>query len=167
MTHRTLSGTMHFNFTTTKENNMAILQGEAYWASVTTPNTTYDPVYSVNLIVTPDVAEEFQSRGFSIKMMDEGPALVIKRKVSGPNGMVRPAPKLVDRDKNPLDARVGNGSSVRVQYKEWESEYKGKLFKGLDFQAMQVLELIEVGSPDGSELYSLATMGDAEMEDEL
>ena len=48
---------MHFNFTTTKENNMAILQGEAYWASVTTPNTTYDPVYSVNLIVTPDVAD--------------------------------------------------------------------------------------------------------------
>jgi hypothetical protein len=32
---------------------------------------------------------------------------------------------------------------------------------------MQVLELIEVGSPDGSELYSLATMGDEEMEDEL
>jgi hypothetical protein len=76
---------------------------------------------------------------------------------------VRPAPKLVDRNKNTLDARVGNGSNVRVQYKEWESEWKGKVFKGLDFQAMQVIDLIEVGSPDGSEFDSL----DSAMEDEL
>jgi hypothetical protein len=122
---------------------MAILQGEAYWASVTTPNTTFEPVYSVNLVVDSETADDFQNRGFAIKMMDEGPAIVIKRKVNGPNGMVRPAPKLVDRNKNTLDARVGNGSNVRVQYKEWESEWKGKVFKGLDFQAMQVIDLIE------------------------
>ena len=142
---------------------MAILQGAAYWASVTTPNTTYEPVYSVNLVVDEATAEDFQSRGFTIKQMDEGPAVVIKRKVNGPNGMVRPAPRLVDAYKNPLDARVGNGSSVKVQYKEWESEWKGKVFKGLDFQAMQVIDLVEVGSPDGSEFDSL----DGGMEDEL
>jgi hypothetical protein len=142
---------------------MAILQGEAYWASVTTPNTTFEPVYSVNLVVDSETADDFQNRGFAIKMMDEGPAIVIKRKVNGPNGMVRPAPKLVDRNKNTLDARVGNGSNVRVQYKEWESEWKGKVFKGLDFQAMQVIDLIEVGSPDGSEFDSL----DSAMEDEV
>ena len=72
---------------------MAILQGAAYWASVTTPNTTYEPVYSVNLVVDEATAEDFQSRGFTIKQMDEGPAVVIKRKVNGPNGMVRPAPR--------------------------------------------------------------------------
>ncbi len=142
---------------------MAILQGAAYWASVTTPNTTYEPVYSVNLVVDEATAEDFQSRGFTIKQMDEGPAVVIKRKVNGPNGMVRPAPRLVDAYKNPLDARVGNGSSVKVQYKEWESEWKGKVFKGLDFQAMQVIDLVEVGSPDGSEFDAL----DSGMEDEL
>lgn len=142
---------------------MAILQGAAYWASVTTPNTTYEPVYSVNLVVDEATAEDFQSRGFTIKQMDEGPAVVIKRKVNGPNGMVRPAPRLVDAYKNPLDARVGNGSSVKVQYKEWESEWKGKIFKGLDFQAMQVIDLVEVGSPDGSEFEAL----DSGMEDEL
>ena len=131
--------------------------------SVTTPNTTYEPVYSVNLVVDEATAEDFQSRGFTIKQMDEGPAVVIKRKVNGPNGMVRPAPRLVDAYKNPLDARVGNGSSVKVQYKEWESEWKGKIFKGLDFQAMQVIDLVEVGSPDGSEFDAL----DSGMEDEL
>ena len=142
---------------------MAIIQGEAYWASVTTPNTTYDPVYTVNLVVDDETAEDFKSRGYSVKQMDEGQALVIKRKVNGPNGMVRPAPRLVDKFKNPLDCRVGNGSNVRVQYKEWESEWKGKTFKGLDFQAMQVIDLIEVGSPDGSEFDAY----DSNMEEEL
>jgi hypothetical protein len=142
---------------------MAILEGSAYWASVTTPNTTYDPVYSVNLVVDEETAEDFKARGFTIKQMDEGPAIIIKRKVNGPNDMVRPAPKLVDQYKNPLDARVGNGSSVKVQYKEWESVWKGTTFKGLDFQAMQVLNLIEVGTPDGAEFESY---GD-NVEDEL
>ncbi len=142
---------------------MAILQGEAYWASVTTPNTTYEPVYSVNLVVDEATAKDFESRGFAVKQMDEGPAIVIKRKVNGPNGMVRQAPKLIDKNKNPLDARVGNGSNVRVQYKEWESVWKGRTFKGLDFQAMQVIDLVEVGSPDGSEFDVI----DSDMENEL
>ena len=139
---------------------MAIIQGEAYWASVTSPNTTYDPVYTVNLVVDDNTAEDFRSRGFSVKQMDEGQALVIKRKVNGPNGMVRPAPRLVDKFKNPLDTRVGNGSNVRVQYKEWESVWKGKTFKGLDFQAMQVLDLVSVGSVDGGEFDVEDDMGD-------
>jgi hypothetical protein len=130
---------------------MAILEGTAYWASVTTPNTTFEPVYSVNLVVSDDTAQQFKDRGFSVKQMDEGPAVVIKRKVNGPNGMVREAPRLVDRYKQPLDCKVGNGSTVKVQYKEWESNWKGKTFKGLDFQAMQVIDLVEVGSADGAE----------------
>lgn len=130
---------------------MAILEGTAYWASVTTPNTTFEPVYSVNLVVADDVAEDFKQRGFSIKQMDEGQAIVVKRKVNGPSGMVREAPRLVDKYKQPLDCKIGNGSTVKVQYKEWESNWKGKTFKGLDFQAMQVLDLVEVGSADGSE----------------
>ncbi len=142
---------------------MAILQGAAYWASVTTPNTTFEPVYSVNLIVEQEVADDFQERGFTIKSMDEGPAIIIKRKVNGPNGMIRQAPKLVDRHKNPLDTRVGNGSNVRVQYKEWESTWKGQVFKGLDFQAMQVVDLVEVGTADGAEFDDI----DTDMEDEL
>tara|TARA_R100001086_G_scaffold181926_1_gene101263 strand:+ start:774 stop:1202 length:429 start_codon:yes stop_codon:yes gene_type:complete len=130
---------------------MALVEGVAYWASVTTPNTTYQPVYTVNLVVSDDIAKDFQSRGFTVKDMDEGPALLIKRKVNGPNGMVRSAPKLLDKNKQPLNVSVGNGSKVRVQYKEWESTWNGTLYKGLDFQAMQVLELVEYASPDGAE----------------
>ena len=80
---------------------MAVLEGKAYWASVTTPNTTYEPVYTVDLVVSDDVANDFEARGFRVKdlsLKDEnggstlvGRALTIKRKVNGPNGMVRQA----------------------------------------------------------------------------
>ena len=141
---------------------MAVLEGKAYWASVTTPNTTFEPVYTVDLVVGEDVANEFQARGFKVKdlsVKDEsggatpiGRALTIKRKVNGPNGMVRNAPKLFDKNKEPLDAIVGNGSTVKVQYNEWETDNKYGNFKGLDFQAMQVLDLVSLKSQDGSEL---------------
>jgi hypothetical protein len=143
---------------------MAILNGTAYWASITSPNTNYEPVYTVNLVVDDQTAADFKKRGYTIKQMDEGQAIIIKRKVNGPNGMVREAPRLFDKYKNPLDARVGNGSVVRVQYKEWESVWKGTTFRGLDLQAVQVLDLVEVGSPDGAEFDAFE---DDEMENEL
>ena len=141
---------------------MAVLEGKAYWASVTTPNTTYEPVYTVDLVVNDEVANDFEARGFRIKdlsITDEqgastnvGRAWTIKRKVNGPNGMVRQAPKLFDREKNLMDEVVGNGSTVKVQYNEWETENKFGTFKGLDFQAMQVLDLVPLKSQDGAEL---------------
>jgi len=130
---------------------MAVIQGRAYWAFVTTPNTKFTPAYSVNLVVDRDVADSFKKRGFTVKEMEEGPAIIIKRKVDGPNGMVRSAPRLLDKSKREVDVNVGNGSLVNVQYKEWETVWKGQTFKGLDFQAMQVIDLIEYGQPDGAE----------------
>jgi len=141
---------------------MAVLEGKAYWASVTTPNTTFEPVYTVEVGVDEEVANSFEARGFKVKEMsvkDEngsatpiGRALTIKRKVNGANGMVRSAPTLFDKNKEPLDTIVGNGSTVKVQYNEWETDNKYGSFKGLDFQAMQVLDLVALKSQDGSEL---------------
>ena len=139
---------------------MAIQEGIAYWASVTTPNTKYEPVYTVDLVVEDSVADDFISRGFKVKdieLGDEkvGRAVTIKRKVNGPNGMVRNPPKLVDENKLPIDVLVGNGSRVRVQYNEWETSNKFGDFKGLDFQAMQVIDLVSYKSADCEEFDSL------------
>ena len=135
---------------------MAIQEGIAYWASVTTPNTKFEPVYTVDLVVSDEVAKDFEGRGFKLKeitMNDEvvGKAITFKRKVNGPNGMVRQAPKLLDANKVPMDELVGNGSKVKVQYAEWETSNKYGEFKGLDFQAMQVIDLVQYKSSDGSE----------------
>ena len=131
---------------------MAVVQGTAYWASIKTPNTKFEPVYTVNLVVDEDTANDFASRGHKIKQMDEGPSIIIKRKVNGPNGMVRVAPRLLDVDKNEVNYAVGNGSKIRVQYNEYEGTNKFGDYKGLDLQAIQVLDLIEYRSEDGAEL---------------
>ena len=135
---------------------MAIQEGIAYWASVTTPNTKFEPVYTVDLVVSDDVANDFEAKGYKVKEISQGDevigrAITFKRKVNGPNGMVRQAPKLLDANKNPIDELVGNGSKVKVQYSEWETSNKYGNFKGLDFQAMQVIDLVQYKSSDGSE----------------
>ena len=132
---------------------MAILEGTAYWASIKTPNTTFEPVYTVNLVVDDEVANEFASRGHKVKQMDEGPALIIKRKVNGPNGMVRSAPRLLDQNKQEVNLAVGNGSKIRVQYNEYSGEGKFGPYTGLDLQAVQVVDLVEYKAEDGSEFF--------------
>lgn len=130
-----------------------IVDGTAYWASIKTPNTTFEPVYTVNLVVEQEVADDFISRGHNVKQMDEGPALVIKRKVNGPNGMIRNAPRLLDQNKQEVNLAVGNGSKVRVQCNEYEWEYAGNTGKSLDLQAVQIIDLIEYKAEDGSEFF--------------
>ena len=132
---------------------MAILEGTAYWASIKTPNTTFEPVYTVNLVVDDEVANDFASRGHKVKQMDEGPALIIKRKVDGPNGMVRSSPRLLDQNKQEVNLAVGNGSKIRVQYNEYSGEGKFGPYTGLDLQAVQIVDLIEYKSEDGSEFF--------------
>ncbi len=130
-----------------------IIDGTAYWASIKTPNTTFEPMYTVNLVVDEATANDFASRGHTIKQMDEGSAIVIKRKVNGPNGMVRTAPRLLDQNKQEVNLAVGNGSKVRVQCNEYAWEYAGKAGKGLDLQAVQIVDLVEYKAEDGSEFF--------------
>ena len=95
--------------------------------------------------------------------MEEGPAIIIKRKVNGPKGMVRDAPKLIGRNLEPLTVNVGNGSKVKVKYKEWESTWNGRNFKGLDFIKMQVIDLVEYQSDDDED--ELTAIEEEELED--
>ena len=66
--------------------------------------------------------------------------------------MVRVAPRLLDVDKQEVNYAVGNGSKIRVQYNEYEGTNKFGDYKGLDLQAIQVLDLVEYRSEDGAEL---------------
>ena len=140
---------------------MAILNNKkVYWASITQPNTTYEPVHTVDVVLTDEEADDFQARGFKVKDLvvgDEeiGKAITIKRKVNGPNGMIRKAPKLFDKNKVPMDELVGNGRGCNIQYDEWETTNKYGDFKGLDLKAVQVLELVSYKSGDGDELDAL------------
>ena len=129
-----------------------VYEGTAMWASITTPNTRFEPKYSIDLVVDNEMAQALKSEGYKVKFdKEEGPTITMKRNVNGPNGMIRKAPKLLDRNKNELDCLVGNGSKVRVQARPWEMVRNGQEFKGLELQAVQVLDLVQYSSGDGDE----------------
>jgi hypothetical protein len=130
---------------------MPTVTGIAYWASVTVPNTTFEPTYSVNLIVDQEIATKFKEKGVAIKQMEEGPAVVIKRKVNGPKGMVRNPPTLVNIRAEPVNVAIGNGSKVKVQYKLFDWDYNGRSGVGVDFQGMQILDLVQYESKSKAE----------------
>ena len=140
---------------------MAIQEGRAYWASITSPNTRYEPVYTVDLVLDDEVADKFESDGYRVKTLivnDEvvGRAINIKRKVNKANGNgMNKVPLLLDKNKVPMDELIGNGSLVKIQYNEWETENKFGKFKGLDLQAVQVLDLVPYKSGDGDEFEAI------------
>ena len=146
---------------------MAVLNGEAYWACILAPNTKFpDHYWGVELVVSRETAEDFKKRGFRIKELEPGPALTIKRKVNWTDktGAIhtRNGPALYDKQKQPLDCQVGNGSKVRVQYKEWQSGQ----WQGLDLIAMQVLDLVEYNNSSAGSEFDVEEAFDNE-EDEL
>jgi len=127
---------------------MAIIEGTAYWASLTRPNEKFEPMWRIDLAVDSKSAEDFKGQGISVAetTVDEktiSNIIRFKRKVQKANGDKNQQPQLVDAEKKPLDKIVGNGSRVKVMYKPYEWNFKGKKGVGLDLQAVQVLDLIE------------------------
>ena len=127
---------------------MAIVEGTAYWASITRPNEKFEPRWRVDVALSDKDAEEFKSKGVNLKesvIEDKSVKNLVtfKRKVSKANGDRNSQPTLVDAEKKPLDKIVGNGSKVKVMYKSYDWNYKGKTGTGLDLQAVQVVDLIE------------------------
>ena len=127
---------------------MAIIEGTAYWASLTRPNENFEPRWSIDLAVDDKSANDLKEQGIALgeTTIDEKTISNIvrfKRKVQKANGDKNTQPQLVDASKNPLDKIVGNGSKVKVMYKPYEWNFKGKKGMGLDLQAVQVIDLIE------------------------
>ena len=127
---------------------MAIIEGTAYWASLTRPNEKFEPMWRIDLAVDSKSAEDLKGQGISIgeTTIDEKviPNIIkFKRKVKKANGEKNSQPQLVDADKKPFDKIVGNGSKVKVMYKPYEWNFKGRKGIGLDLQAVQVMDLVE------------------------
>ena len=59
---------------------------ENYWASVTRPNTTFDPVYQIDLAVG-DKTLKFKGKGVSVKQDEKVLSLSLKEKLLGRMGL--------------------------------------------------------------------------------
>ena len=150
---------------------MPILNGKAYWASVVSPNTTFDEdgVYSVDLAVDADNKKKAEAEGLSIKNKgdDRGDFVTIKRKAKRKDGNPNKAPDVMDGMKRPLqNTLIGNGSDVNVLFKtyEWTHKPTGRSGKSADLQAIQVVNLVayEGGSSTASEFEEIPSASSAD-----
>ena len=108
-----------------------IISGKAYWASLTSPNTTFEPVWCVDVCLDEDTKSKVESLGLAVqnKGDDRGDFVKIKRKVNKKDGSVRPSPVIRDSQNNTWDA--------------------GKSGVASDLMGVQVVDLVSFGG-DGS-----------------
>jgi len=125
---------------------MAVAQGKAVWASIQAPNTTYEPVYSIDLVVDKDTAKRLESEGLDVKKKDDELVVKFKRKAFRKDGTPNTKPDVVDAHKQPVTDLVGNGSIVKVAYTPFEWSYAGKSGVTGWLNAVQVLELVPYSS---------------------
>ena len=131
-----------------RKTQMSVLKGNAYWASIVSPNTTFDSdgVWSIdvanldekNINVAKDDGLDVKNKGD-----DRGSFVTVKRKVRRKDGNMNKQPEVVDASKrNIASTLIGNGSEVNVLYSTYEWEFKGRSGVSADLRAVQVTNLI-------------------------
>ena len=128
---------------------MTVITGKAYWASITSPNTTFDAdgVWTLDVCnLDKKNIEMVKADGLTIKNKgdDRGDFVTIKRKVKRKDGNENAAPIVVDAQKRPLalDILIGNGSLVNVLYSTYDWEFKGRKGTSADLKSVQVTDLV-------------------------
>ena len=127
---------------------MSVIKGSAYWASIVSPNTTFDSdgVWSIdvgnldkkNLEVAKNDGLEIKNKGD-----DRGDFVTVKRKVRRKDGSMNKAPEVKDAQKRTMiNTLIGNGSEVNVLYSTYEWEFKGRSGVSADLRAIQVTNLV-------------------------
>ena len=128
--------------------HMSVIKGNAYWASIVSPNTTFnsDGVWSVDVANLDEKNIKIATDdGLDIKNKsdDRGSFVTIKRNVRRKDGNMNKKPEVVDAMKRDIASTlIGNGSEVNVLYSTYEWEFKGRSGVSADLHAMQVTNLI-------------------------
>jgi hypothetical protein len=130
-------------------NDPIYITGKCHYASITEPNTKFDPVWSIQIEVDDNNRSVIESAGLTIsnKGDDRGDFVTIKRKVARKDGTSRQGPSVKDSQNNAWDGKlIANGSTVNVKAVPFEWSYAGKSGVSADLAAVQVVDFIEYSS---------------------
>ncbi len=143
---------------------MPAVTGIAYWASVSKPNTHFDPKWTIELVVNQEEAKKLKE---SLKAVTDNPKAVlqkvekdeerggwrvrIEQRCEKADGTPNEAPRVVDSEGEPFTRLIGNGSVVKVLYRTYKSIYKNKEYAKLALKAVKVLELVPYGDDQDEE----------------
>ena len=128
-------------------NDPVYITGKCHYASITEPNTKFDPVWSIQVEVNDDNREVVEKSGLKVanKGDERGDFVTIKRKVNRKDGTQRNAPLVMDSQNNRWnnDKKIANGSTVNVKAIPYEWDYAGKSGISADLAAVQIVDFIE------------------------
>ena len=128
-------------------NDPIYITGKCHYASITEPNTKFDPVWSIQVEVNDDNREVVEKSGLKVanKGDERGDFVTIKRKVHRKDGTQRNAPLVMDSQNNRWnnDKKIANGSTVNVKAIPYEWDYAGKSGISADLAAVQIVDFIE------------------------
>lgn len=128
------------------------IKGYAKWASVHSPNTTFEPVWSIDLVISEASADALKKLGLKPKKDKDGDLVYkFKRKVNRVDGDTNEQPKCVDKANQPFYKLIGNGSEVIVLFSTYEWSNKFGSGVGADLKGVQVLELVSFGDDEDFE----------------
>lgn len=145
---------------------MPILKNvEVRWASVQKPNTKFEPVYTVDVLLTPETKKELEEaikaefkkgdRTPKTRNDDDGNILFkFKRKAFSAKGEPSVPPIVRDIHNRDFTGLIGNGSICNIMYGvyRWENSFgKGV---SLDFRGIQVLKLVEYNIEEFSDEFN-------------
>ena len=101
---------------------MSVINGTAYWASIQSPNTKFEPTWQIDVgNLDADNKAIAEKDGLNIKTDEiKGEYVTIKRKVKRKDGNDNTPPVIVDGNKRPMMDLIGNGSKVNVLYNTYE-----------------------------------------------
>ena len=147
------------------------------WASVQAdnPNTTYDPRWEVEAILSSEQAAVFVDAGVKVKEDDGVLSLRFKRKVSGDKKgggtYTNKPPQVVDAAKAPFTDLIGNGSLCNIAYSLRDWDGFGAQGVAADLNAVQVLELVPYGGDQGADEFddegTTETIEDSKEEEDI
>jgi len=132
-------------------NDPIYISGKCLYASITEPNTKFDPVWSIQVEVNDNNRAVIEGAGLPISNKDDdrGDFVTIKRKVLRPDGSQRAAPFIKDSQNNIWNGKlIANGSTVNVKAVPYEWNYAGKSGVSADLAAVQVVDFIEYTRDD-------------------
>jgi len=121
------------------------------WASVTEPNTKFEPCWEVEAILSSEQAAELADKQLTIKKDDEGnPIHRFKRKCQGTKRdggkFDKVAPRVFNAAKGDWDGGlIGNGSVCNIQYDIISPTFMNQTFIKSDLVGIQVLEHVSFG----------------------
>jgi len=130
-------------------NDPIFITGKCHYASITEPNTKFDPVWSIQVEVDDANRSTIEGANLPInnKGDDRGDFVTIKRKVMRKDGTQRQPPIVKDSENNLWNGKlIANGSTVNVKAIPFDWEYAGKSGVSADLAAVQVVNFIEYTS---------------------